>query len=195
MSLAQSSSSLGTLPPLAAMRVSTALCSQVFILAESAMRSAGQFNSVASSLRAVRLLSMSRSLSRSTIEVRQFSFWALALARCSSCATTSTISTGLGAAGAAGAVPAGGAVGVVEGAVVGALGTAASSLPMPSFSRILLKNPMVLSLVDWRASMHPQGDKGVSPLPVAPHRFTLTQHTSDQRCLPPITRRSEEHTS
>ena len=94
---AQSSRSLGTLPPLAAMRASTVLCSQMFILAESPIRSAGQPNSAANSLRAVRLLSMSSSFSRSTMEVRQLSFCGLAAARCSSCATTSTTATGLGA--------------------------------------------------------------------------------------------------
>ena len=70
----QSRSSLGILPPLAAIFASTVLCSHMFIFAESPIRSAGQPSSVASSLRASRLLSISRSFSRSTMEVRQFSF-------------------------------------------------------------------------------------------------------------------------
>ena len=59
------------------MRASTVLCSHMFIFAESPIKSAGQPNSVASSLRAAKLLSMSRSFSRSTMEVRQLSFCGL----------------------------------------------------------------------------------------------------------------------
>src|SRR5690606_23513541 len=133
----QSSRSAGTLPPLAAMRSSTFLCSHMFICAESDIRLAGQPSSVASSLRALRLLSMSSSLSRSTIEVRQLSFWGLAAARCSSWATTSTTGIACPCAGAAGAAP-------PVGALVWAGVSAACALPMPSLSRILLKKPMVV---------------------------------------------------
>jgi hypothetical protein len=130
------------LPPLAAMRARTVLWSHMFTFAESPMSSAGQPSSVASSLRAAKLLSISRSLSRSTMEVRQFSFCGFAAARCSSCATTSTSATGLGGGGATGARP-----GFAGEAVGGGTGVeAAAALPMPSFSRILPKNPMGASL-------------------------------------------------
>jgi hypothetical protein len=59
---------------LAAMRASTVLCSQVFICAESSINSARRPNSVPSALRAAKLLSISMSFSRSTMEFRQFSF-------------------------------------------------------------------------------------------------------------------------
>ena len=124
------------------MRASTVLCSHMFIFAESPISSAGQPSSVASSLRAARLLSISRSFSRSTMEVRQFNFCGFAAARFSSCATTSTRATGVGGGGATGPAdrPAGAAAGG---------GAAAAALPMPSFSRIFPKNPMARSLGGW----------------------------------------------
>ena len=134
---------MGTLPPLAAIRASTVLCSQTFIFAESPNNSAGQPNSVASSLRAAKLLSMSSSFNRSTIEVRQLSFCGFAAARFSSCATTSTTATGFGGGGAAGAL------GGVPGAVLrgGAALGASVDLPIPSFARILSNNPIAFLLV------------------------------------------------
>ncbi|MCY1559737.1 hypothetical protein D9M68_968020 [compost metagenome] len=67
---------------------------------------------MASSLRAARLLSMSSSLSRSTMDVRQLSFCGLAAAFFSIRATTSTMvmeATGAGDGAAAGAGAADGA--------------------------------------------------------------------------------------
>ena len=117
----------------------------MFIWAESAISSAGQPSSVASSLRAAKLLSMSRSFSRSTMEVRQFSCCGFAAARCSSCATTSTRATALGGGGAAGI-----GLGLAGAAVGGEAGVAAAAvLPMPRVSKMVLKNPMVLSFDGW----------------------------------------------
>ncbi len=97
---------------------------------------------------------MSSSLSRSTIEVRQFSFCELAAALASRFATTSTIAAGLpagappitevfafAAACSAAAAPVAGGIGVRS---------MSSTLPAPaskpSLSRILLKKPMSFSL-------------------------------------------------
>src|SRR5690606_24635144 len=118
----------------------------MFIFAESFIRSAGQPSPVASSLRAPRLLSISSSLSRSTIQVRQLSFWLLAAARCSSTASMSTgggAGAGVdGAAGwdavAAGRVDAGADAGVRAGAALA---------PMPSFERRVLKIDITMLLV------------------------------------------------
>src|SRR4029453_15054828 len=106
----QLSSSFGTFPPLSASFCSTVLCSHMFICAESPIFSAGQPSSVASSLRAPRLLSRSRSLSRSTIETFQLSFCGFVAARPSSLVTTSTtvIATGGGGAVITGAAVADG---------------------------------------------------------------------------------------
>ncbi len=62
----------------------------MFIFAESCIASTGQPNSVAGSFLAPKLLSMSRSFNRSTMDVRQFSFCGFAAACFSSYATTST---------------------------------------------------------------------------------------------------------
>src|SRR5690606_15029509 len=86
----QCSSSGGMLPPLSASFCSTVLCSQMFICAESAIFSAGQPSSLASSLRAVRLLSKPSSFSRSTMDTFQFNCSLLVAARLSSLALTST---------------------------------------------------------------------------------------------------------
>ena len=111
----------------------------MFILAESPIKSAGQPSSIASSLRAAKLLSMSSSFSRSTIEVFQLSFCGLAAASFSSCATTSTTAIGCGGGGAFGA---GAGAGVATGGGVDALGAGAGSAAAflrPNFSRILPK--------------------------------------------------------
>jgi len=84
------------LPPLAAMRASTMPCSQMFILAESSIRFAGQPSYVARALRAAELLWISSSFRRSTMEERQLSFSRFASARFSNCATTSMAAIGLG---------------------------------------------------------------------------------------------------
>jgi len=126
------------LPPLAAIRASTVLCSQTFIFAESPINSVGQPNSVANSLRAAKLLSSSRSLRRSTIEVRQFNFWGFAAARCSSRATTSTRGTAL----SWGSGEEVGAPGCNDAASFGGEGEEGALPPIPSLSRILLKNPI-----------------------------------------------------
>src|SRR6185436_7460931 len=81
---------------------------------------------------------MSRSLSRSTIETFQLSFWGFLAASPSSLATTSTTETAAGRGGAAGADE----VGCVAagGGVVGACGPAggaASAFLKPSFWRML----------------------------------------------------------
>src|SRR5690606_41714637 len=119
----------------------------MFIFAESFIRSAGQPNSVASSLRAPRLLSISSSLSRATIEVRQLSFWLLAAARCSSSASMSTGGgAGAGVGGAAGWEGAVVVAGRVDtGAGAGARAGAAFA-PMPSFERMVLKIDIAMLL-------------------------------------------------
>src|SRR5690606_7686690 len=123
----------------------------MFIFAESFIRSAGQPSSVASSLRAPRLLSISSSLSRSTIEVRQLSFWLLAAARCSSTAAMSTgggAGAGLGVAADWDAVAAPVEAGrVEEGAGAGA---GAAFAPIPSFERRVLKIDITM-LLDFAA--------------------------------------------
>src|SRR5690606_3827298 len=72
LAYSQVRSSGGTVPPCSASLCMTVRCSQVFICAESAILSCGQPSSVASSLRDSRLLSRPSSLSRSTMDVRQF---------------------------------------------------------------------------------------------------------------------------
>src|SRR4029453_18777233 len=80
---------------------------------------------------------MSRSLSRSTIETFQLSFWGLLAASPSSLATTSTTETAAGRGGAAGADEVGWVA--AGGGVVGACpaGGAASAFLKPSFWRML----------------------------------------------------------
>jgi Asp/Glu/hydantoin racemase len=149
----QPSSSFGTLPPLSAIFFSTVLCNHMFMAAESPILSAGQPSSVASSLRAARLLSMPRSFSRSTIETFQLSFSGLAAASFSSLATTSTTAIGAGAAGlAAGAGAAwdcGVPCGVGAGRACGAGAACAAPEPMPSFSRILPNRLIEVSFPWW----------------------------------------------
>ena len=64
----QSRSSFGIFPPFSASFCRTVLCSHMFICAESPIFSAGHPSSVASPLRAARLLSSPSSYIRSTIE-------------------------------------------------------------------------------------------------------------------------------
>src|SRR5215213_1889629 len=85
------------LPPFSAIFLKTVLWSQVFILAESVITSAGAPNSFASSVRASRLLSMSSRKSRSEIDC--FQLRPVPFAFCSSILVTSTCDIDLGAAG------------------------------------------------------------------------------------------------
>src|SRR5215208_2026399 len=85
----QSLRSSGTLPPFSASFRMTCLCSHMFMDAESFI-SPEYFNSRASSFRADRLLSRSRSFRRSTIDLRQSSFSFRFDARSVRIATTST---------------------------------------------------------------------------------------------------------
>src|SRR5271155_3304455 len=91
--------SLGSLPPLAASFPIICLCNQTFMVAESLV-SPVYFNSLASSLRAFRLLSRLSAFIRSTMEVRHASFSPFAAAALSTIAATSTVCAGgtLGAA-------------------------------------------------------------------------------------------------
>src|SRR5258707_13678942 len=79
----------GSLPPFAASFAITCLCSQMFMLAESLV-SPVYPSSFASSLRAVRLESISSAFIRSTIEVRHSSFSFLAVTALSRIGATST---------------------------------------------------------------------------------------------------------
>src|ERR1700753_262151 len=81
------------LPPFAASFAITCLCSQMFMLAESLV-SPVKPSSWASSLRAVRLESMSSAFIRSTIEVRHSSFSCLAATALSRIGATSTVFAG-----------------------------------------------------------------------------------------------------
>src|SRR5215213_680824 len=85
------------LPPFSAIFLKTVLWSQVFILAESVITSAGAPNSFASSVRASRLLSISSRKSRSEIDC--FQFKPVPFAFCSSILVTSTCDIALGTAG------------------------------------------------------------------------------------------------
>ena len=139
-------SSLGMLPPFSASFCRTVLWSHIFICAESPIFSFGYPSSIASPFRASRLLSKSRSLSRSTIDVFQLSFCEFDAARLSSFATTSTRvmpgTAGFVAEAAGGAAVAlGRGAGLLGAAVAvgrdaGLVGSAVS--PKPSLSRIEL---------------------------------------------------------
>jgi hypothetical protein len=82
--------SLGSLPPLAASFAMICLCSQTFMAAESLV-SPVYSNSLASCLRAVRLLSSPKAFIKSTIEVLHASFSPVAAAALSTIAATSTV--------------------------------------------------------------------------------------------------------
>ena len=83
----------GSTPPFAASLVMTCLCSQMFMLAESLL-SPVKPSSLASSLRALKLESISSAFIRSTIEVRHASFSPEAAAALSTIAATSTVCPG-----------------------------------------------------------------------------------------------------
>src|SRR6185312_6124264 len=127
--------SAGNFPPLAASFCMICLCSHTFIVAVSLVLPV-YFNSPASCLRAVRLLSRSSAFIRSTIEVRHASFSPFADAALSTIAATSTVCAG---ALAGVAVDAGDPPGAKEGEAF-----AACAEPWPKILLIMLPKMLIM---------------------------------------------------
>src|SRR5208283_1149583 len=157
--------SVGSFPPFSAIFAIICLCSQIFIEAESPV-SPVYFNSDASCLRAVRLLSSPTSFIRSTIDLRQSSVsgcFSLSASRIAATSTDPAEAAGVApAVGAGGAAPATGADGVADAAAlvdpdaeVGVAGV----LLAPKILLIMVPEILIVSsLVEWSSSSRPPSE-------------------------------------